>query len=73
MIFGESAGASGVMFHMLSRISSPLFSHGLMQSHPAAFPYESFDQSIKSITSRVLNYVGCKEGDYECLWLEILN
>lgn len=68
-IFGESAGAQSIMFHMVSEKSGKLFKRGLMQSNPVAFDYQTFDDSIKSMTARTLESLKRQPDDYNYLWL----
>lgn len=47
-VFGQSAGAQSVIFHLLSPESNKFFSRGLPQSPPMVFQYDTPEESINS-------------------------
>lgn len=67
-IFGESAGAQSVMWHMLSSVSRPLFRRAILESNAAIFPHQTPDEAMV-VTNRLLTYTGCKNAtdEFKCL------
>lgn len=66
-IYGESAGAMSVGFHMLSSPrSEPLFSAGIMESNPLGLPYKSLKQS-HAIAKEFASNLGCAVDDVGCM------
>nr|XP_002120910.2 uncharacterized protein LOC100180803 [Ciona intestinalis] len=66
MIFGESAGAQSVHYHLISAKSSNLFKRALTESNPAAMAFNTVDQAL-GVTERVLQAIKCAAGDITCL------
>jgi len=66
-IFGQSAGAQSVMFHLMSQKSAPLFHHAIMEGHPSFFKYPTLDEALET-TDRVLSLANCSEENaIQCL------
>nr|XP_039265750.1 crystal protein-like [Styela clava] len=57
-IFGESAGAQSVMFHLVSNNSDPLFHQAIMQSNPAVFTYPTLSEALET-TDKLIGYLRC--------------
>ncbi|XP_075770046.1 cholinesterase-like isoform X2 [Pelodiscus sinensis] len=68
MLFGQSAGASSVGFHLLSPGSRPLFTHAALQSGAATAPWAwiSF-QKAQEKGRRLGQLLGCPESDHTAL------
>jgi len=67
-LFGQSAGAQSIMFHLLSTISEPLFHRAIMESNPAVYNYLTFDEAVQ-ITEKHLQLIDCSgyTTNMECL------
>uniref|UniRef100_A0A8D0HGD7 Carboxylic ester hydrolase n=1 Tax=Sphenodon punctatus TaxID=8508 RepID=A0A8D0HGD7_SPHPU len=69
-LFGESAGASSVSFHLLSPWSRPLFTQAVMQSGSANAPWALVTpEQARQIAQALGHLMGCPEGDDHCLLL----
>uniref|UniRef100_A0A8D0HG89 Carboxylic ester hydrolase n=1 Tax=Sphenodon punctatus TaxID=8508 RepID=A0A8D0HG89_SPHPU len=63
-LFGESAGASSVSFHLLSPWSRPLFTQAVMQSGSANAPWALVTpEQARQIAQALGHLMGCPEGD----------
>ena len=65
-LFGESAGAASVMFHLLSPLSTGLFHRAIMESNYIGLPYKSNDE-MYLYADTFSGHLGCKSSDLECL------
>ncbi|XP_077971643.1 crystal protein-like [Styela clava] len=61
-IFGESAGAQSVMWHMLSEVSRPLYRRAILESNAAIFPHQT-QQEAMDVTERLLKQLNCSADD----------
>lgn len=68
-LFGESAGAQSVMFHLVSPVSEPYFQQAMMQSNPAIYKYQSLGdaKSRGADFARALNCSAQYDSYSECL------
>ncbi|XP_076813222.1 crystal protein-like [Clavelina lepadiformis] len=66
-LFGESAGAQSVMYHLMSPVSEPLFHRVIMESNPASFPYPTQEEAINTVTKGLLRALNCTGSGLQCL------
>lgn len=64
-IFGQSAGAQSVLFHLLSPVSKPLFSRAISESPPSVFQYDDAEKSIIS-TNQLVKVLSNKLSNKHC-------
>ena len=65
-MFGQSAGAQSVNFHLISEVSKPYFKRAIMQSNPAGYYYPTkLEAKIK--TEALLKAINCEGSGMECL------
>ncbi|XP_031333769.1 acetylcholinesterase-like [Photinus pyralis] len=60
-IFGESAGAGSVSHHLLSPVSSNLFSRGIMQSGVATAPWAMATDANMANSLQLIKALGCPD------------
>jgi carboxylesterase type B len=60
-IFGESAGAASVNFHLLSPLSWPLFNNGILESGTSLAPWAVIENKTLALerNTNVVDYIGC--------------
>ncbi|XP_078481983.1 crystal protein-like [Ciona intestinalis] len=57
-LFGNSAGAQAIMFHLVSSTSEPLFHQAIMQSNPSVFKYSTTVDSYR-VTEYLMEAINC--------------
>ena len=65
-IFGQSAGAMSVQFHLTSPLSQPLFSRAIMESSFGAMTYKSRKQALQ-FGALFADEMGCGDGASEAV------
>ena len=62
-IFGESAGAASVNFHLISPQSWPLFNNAILQSGAALGPWAIIENKTLALerNTNIVNYIGCNQ------------
>ena len=62
-IFGESAGAASVNFHLLSPLSWPLFNNGILESGASLCPWAIIENRTLAHerNKNIVNYIGCNQ------------
>ncbi|KAK5580643.1 hypothetical protein RB653_000665 [Dictyostelium firmibasis] len=65
-IFGESAGASSVVAHLISERSKNLFQRAIVSSGPFTLGFKTKSQA-RGISNRFSSKIGCNIEDIECL------
>ena len=68
-LFGQSAGAQSIMYHLMSPVSEPLFHRVIMESNPASFPYPTQEEAINTVTKGLLRALNCTGSELQCLML----
>ncbi|XP_076812123.1 crystal protein-like [Clavelina lepadiformis] len=66
-LFGQSAGAQSIMYHLMSPVSEPLFHRVIMESNPASFPYPTQEEAINTVTKGLLRALNCTGSELQCL------
>eukprot|EP00756_Hemistasia_phaeocysticola_P029371 Hpha_TRINITY_DN16229_c2_g14::TRINITY_DN16229_c2_g14_i2::g.14548::m.14548/K01050/BCHE; cholinesterase len=64
-LFGQSAGAMSIEFHLTSPKSTPLFSQAILES-PAALVYKSRKEALE-YSGMVAKELGCSSSDAACM------
>ena len=65
-IFGQSAGAQSVTYHLMSAKSNQYFKRAIIQSNPAAYFYPTKKEAEKKADA-LLKAIDCDDKGIECL------